>query len=188
MGRDVLAKSLIMSNTALTYTALQSLVSESDPPTPAQALRSFNRLDLAARDPKYAFETGTVMGCSQSYLDVHLSDVTGKPLADVPVTLDFPAGGGRKGSTDGKGRAHFADLYHEVSALTVEILRDWPDGQLTPTYRARVIEVSPETEDAETAEPAADSPMLYYRPWDDPRTTEEDGQDIAGSSIPVLDL
>jgi hypothetical protein len=170
-----------MSEDAFTYVLAEQRVDRSvRPPTAAQALASFLRLDRQAMDPSFSFELRPIATCASRYVDVHVHDAEGNPLQGVPVVLDFPEGAGRKGTTDATGTARFDDLYVDVAGLFVEVHREWPDDEERPTYRARVVAAAPPgDETTAVTEPPEDEPVLYFRPWADvPDSDEREDEDV----------
>lgn len=151
-------------------------------PSRKEALDSFIKLDTVARTRKYAARSTAVSGCPKPYLDVHVHDVEGTRLRDVPVTLDFPEGGGQSKNTDREGLAHFPDVDVDASTLMVQVHRDWPDDQPEPTYRATVVPKAEEsTEENVEATSEAEEPMLYFQPW---RPLGEDDDELIDDDAP----
>ncbi|MCA9604242.1 MAG: hypothetical protein KC619_01520 [Myxococcales bacterium] len=165
-----------------------TLDTEDPPPDPREAVDSFAALDARGRSSRHAFLAGPVTDCPLPYLDVQIHDEEGTALADVEVTLDFPEGGGRKGTTDDQGRAHFANVDVDTKTLEVEVERTSAAEDEAPTYRARVHRGAAPPPEEEPVEEAPWTPVLYDHPFEVPTSLrhERDDEDESGPEEPPM--
>jgi hypothetical protein len=127
-------------------------------PTP---MESFNALDAEGRTPARAASLHPVTSCPLPYLEVLLQDADGKPLAGVPCELAFPAGGGKKATTNADGRAHFPNVDVDASTLVLEI-REQQDERGALTYLAKVLPRPAQDSRGSTGGQEEEPVPLYY--------------------------